>query len=162
MDHRRAELQIGSRLPALVVAALLALTPVRVGAAESADSTPIGLWQTISDLDGKPRGLVRIAEQGGIFHGTIVANLVPGEDESARCELCPDARKDQPIIGLVFLTGLKKLRQNEYGDGEILDPDTGSVYRCQARLTDGGRTLVVRGYVGFSLFGRSQTWRRGD
>jgi uncharacterized protein (DUF2147 family) len=151
-----------SHLASLILLTILALTLASAQASEAVDASPVGLWQTISDVDGKPHGLVRIAEKDGVYHGTIVGILVPGEDPSARCELCPDARRDQPIIGLVFLTGLKRLRQDEFDGGEILDPDTGSVYRCQARLTDGGRTLIVRGYIGFSLFGRSQTWRRSD
>jgi uncharacterized protein (DUF2147 family) len=50
-------------------------------------------------------------------------------------------------------------RSGDHYDGdEILDPDSGSVYRSTTRLEDGGRELVVRGYVAISLFGRSQTW----
>ena len=44
--------------------------------------------------------------------------------------------------------------------GDILDPDNGTVYRCKARLAEGGKKLVVRGYIGISLIGRSQTWTR--
>jgi uncharacterized protein (DUF2147 family) len=47
-----------------------------------------------------------------------------------------------------------------YVGGDILDPDTGRVYSCTLRLTDGGRQLIMRGFLGISLFGRSQTWRR--
>lgn len=49
---------------------------------------------------------------------------------------------------------------NEYHGGDILDLDNGSVYRCKFKLIDGGKQLSVRGYLGFSLFGRSQTWTR--
>jgi uncharacterized protein (DUF2147 family) len=161
MLDRRVGGFCGGRLAPLILIALLVGVSARVAAAEVADSSPVGLWQTISDVDGKPHGLVRITEKDGTYQGTIVDILAPGEDRLARCELCPDIRKDQPIIGLVILTGLKR-HGEEYDGGEILDPDTGSIYRCQARLTDGGRTLVVRGYIGFSLFGRSQTWRRSQ
>ena len=44
--------------------------------------------------------------------------------------------------------------------GSILDPDNGKTYRCKIRLTNGGKNLDVRGYVGISLFGRTQTWNR--
>ena len=47
-----------------------------------------------------------------------------------------------------------------YSGGQILDPDTGAVYRCTLRVVDEGRTLEVRGFIGISLFGRTQTWLR--
>ena len=46
----------------------------------------------------------------------------------------------------------------EYDGGEILDPDNGNTYRCRMRVL--GDKLDVRGYLGISLFGRSQTWVR--
>jgi uncharacterized protein (DUF2147 family) len=52
------------------------------------------------------------------------------------------------------------LHGGEFSGGDILDPDTGSVYRCKFHLDNGGTTLVVRGFIGFSLLGRSQTWSR--
>ena len=44
--------------------------------------------------------------------------------------------------------------------GDILDPESGSVYRCKMHLEQDGSRLVLRGYIGFSLLGRSQTWQR--
>ena len=52
------------------------------------------------------------------------------------------------------------LRDGEYGGGDILDPDTGSVYRCKFHLEHDGTELVVRGFIGISLLGRSQAWHR--
>ena len=46
--------------------------------------------------------------------------------------------------------------------GDILDPDSGSVYRCKMHLEQDGTRLSVRGYIGFALLGRSQTWQRPD
>jgi uncharacterized protein (DUF2147 family) len=60
---------------------------------------------------------------------------------------------------MVILRGLEP-HGDEYRDGDILDPKNGSVYRCKLRLEDQGRRLSVRGFVGFSLLGRSQTWIR--
>jgi uncharacterized protein (DUF2147 family) len=51
---------------------------------------------------------------------------------------------------------------DEWSGGEILDPEIGKTYRAKMQLVDGGRKLIVRGYIGFSLFGRSQTWLRVD
>jgi uncharacterized protein (DUF2147 family) len=55
-----------------------------------------------------------------------------------------------------------RLQGDEYTGGDILYPDTGAIFGCKFRLIDGGRKLIMRGYFGVSLFGRSQTWQRVD
>jgi uncharacterized protein (DUF2147 family) len=50
----------------------------------------------------------------------------------------------------------------DFSGGDILDPDSGWVYRCRFTLQPDGKTLVVRGFLGLSLLGRSQTWYRAD
>jgi uncharacterized protein (DUF2147 family) len=52
------------------------------------------------------------------------------------------------------------ISNTEWSDGEILDPKNGKTYRCDIQLTDNGEKLNVRGYIGITLFGRSQTWER--
>jgi len=61
-----------------------------------------------------------------------------------------------------IITGLKRAvgRTDLFDDGEILDPDTGDTYRLRIKVLDAGRTLDVRGFIGISLFGRSQVWRK--
>jgi uncharacterized protein (DUF2147 family) len=125
---------------------------------ETADS-PLGAWRTFSDDGKKALGIVRIGERNGELVGTILSSLVPGNDPAKVCGKCTGERKDKPVIGMEFLSGLK-LGGKEYSGGEILDPDTGKIYRASLRLEKGGKKLVVRGYVGVSLFGRSQTWER--
>ena len=44
--------------------------------------------------------------------------------------------------------------------GDILDPNNGKVYQVKLKLIDGGAKLEVRGYIGISLLGRTQTWIR--
>ncbi|MGO8855952.1 MAG: DUF2147 domain-containing protein [Steroidobacteraceae bacterium] len=75
------------------------------------------------------------------------------------CVPCSDERKDQPIIGLIIIRNMKP-DGNEYDGGDILDPDSGSVYRCKMHVERDGSRLALRGYIGFSLLGRSQTWER--
>ena len=53
-------------------------------------------------------------------------------------------------------------RQGEYNGGEILDPKTGRMYRAKMTLEDRGKKLNVRGFIGFSLLGRSQVWFREE
>ncbi|NVE00908.1 DUF2147 domain-containing protein [Massilia sp. BJB1822] len=141
---------------ALIAASLLAAP------AMADDGSPVGLWKNIDDVSGKPKALIRITETNGVLQGRIEKLFrTADEEQNPKCEKCKDARKDQPIVGMVFMSGLKK-DGNEYNDGEILDPDNGKVYRSKLKLADGGKKLEVRGYIGVPMLGRSQTWLRQD
>lgn len=129
--------------------------------AQSTVHTPAGQWHTFGDGGTQPRAVIRITEADGVFTGRIVRSLVPGEDPDKLCTKCNGERKGQRLMGMAFLTGMKR-GDGEYGGGEILDPDTGAVYRSTMRLSDDGRRLSVRGYIGIPLFGRSQEWVRAD
>jgi uncharacterized protein (DUF2147 family) len=128
-------------------------------ATQAAESTsPVGLWKTFDDKTGKARAIVRIYEQGGKLFGRIEQSFTPGS-ETRVCVPCTDERKNQPIIGLMVIRNIKR-DGNEYSGGDILDPESGSVYRCKMHLEQNGARLILRGYIGFSLLGRSQTWQR--
>jgi uncharacterized protein (DUF2147 family) len=130
--------------------------------AYSAEPSPAGLWQTIDDQSGKPRGLVRIVENNGEYQGKVEKIFPkPGEDPNPKCEKCDGARHNQPVIGMTILWGLRK-QGDEYQGGQILAPKNGKIYRSRIKLQDGGTKLDVRGFIGFSLFGRSQTWIRQE
>jgi uncharacterized protein (DUF2147 family) len=137
--------------------AVLFLVPVALWASETETITPVGRWKTIDDKTGKPKAIIRIYLENGRLFGRIEATLDPNGRKV--CDLCKDERKNQPIVGMVVLRGLAQ-HGEEYSGGDILDPDNGSIYRCKMRLQDGGRQLSVRGFIGFSLLGRSQTWTR--
>jgi uncharacterized protein (DUF2147 family) len=124
-----------------------------------AQTAPTGLWRTIDDATGKPKSLVRIVEQDGVLSGRIERLFDPDPKWDGRCDRCRDERKDQPVLGMTILTNMRKDRDG-YSDGEILDPENGHVYRCRLRVAEGGTRLEVRGFVGLSLFGRTQVWLR--
>jgi uncharacterized protein (DUF2147 family) len=124
------------------------------------NSSPVGLWQTVDDKTGSPRALIEITQdRSGVLSGKVVKGLIPGEPTDKRCTLCTDERKDQVIIGMTVLRGMHPEGEGWEG-GNILDPDNGKVYSCKMHLEKGGTVLVVRGFIGFSLLGRSQTWVR--
>ena len=126
------------------------------------DLSPVGLWKNIDDITGKPKALIRIAETNGEVRGKIEKLfLAPGEDPNPRCVKCEGANKDQPVLGMVFMSGLRKTGK-EYSGGEIIDPDDGKVYRSRLTVIDGGKKLNVRGYIGMPMFGRSQIWVRQE
>jgi uncharacterized protein (DUF2147 family) len=126
------------------------------------DSSPVGLWKTIDDSTGKPTALIRITEHQGELQGKIEKLFrEPSEDQNPKCVACQDARKNQPIVGMTIVSGLKKTG-DEYSGGEILDPKNGKVYKSKLTVRDGGKKVEVRGYVGMPMFGRSQVWLRQE
>ncbi|WP_118185727.1 DUF2147 domain-containing protein [Paraburkholderia phosphatilytica] len=123
-------------------------------------ATPVGTWQTIDDHTGKPKALVQISQDSdGSLSGKVIKGLGPNDQPDRRCTACTDARKDQLILGMTIIDDMKSDGSNWDG-GQILDPENGKVYKCKMHLEDGGQKLVVRGYIGVSLLGRSQTWVR--
>ncbi|WP_323118039.1 DUF2147 domain-containing protein [Burkholderia alba] len=136
-----------------------ALFACAAGAFAQTDS-PIGTWQTIDDSTGKPKALVQITQDAnGELSGTVIKGLGANDTPDRRCTACTDERKDQLIKGMTIIKAMKKSGEGWDG-GNILDPENGKVYRCKMSLDDGGQKLVVRGYIGISLLGRSQTWNR--
>ena len=117
----------------------------------------IGKWKTIDDETGKPKSIVEIYEKSGKIYGKVV-DILDAEKKKNLCTSCPGEDKNKPVMGLVIIKGLSK-DGNEYNAGKILDPVTGKTYKCFLAL-DGSDKLKVRGYIGLSLFGRTQTWQR--
>ncbi len=120
--------------------------------------SPVGLWETIDDKTGQPTAVVEIFATGAKLFGRI-EQVLTRSDENSVCTACRDERKNQPIIGMIIIRNIEP-DGAEYGGGDILDPDSGAVYRCKKRLEKNGTQLIVRGFIGLSLFGRSQTWHR--
>ena len=121
--------------------------------------SPVGLWKTIDDKTGKPRSLIRINESNGEYTATIEKGLLATDTGEAICDKCSDERKNQKLLGMTIVKGLKK-NGPQYDGGEILDPDNGKTYRCKMKLDETGNSLEVRGFIGISLLGRSQIWNR--
>jgi uncharacterized protein (DUF2147 family) len=147
----------------LVKASLLAAVLAMSSAAAWADdASPVGLWKNIDDVSGKPKALIRISESNGVLQGKLEKLFrAPEQDQNPVCDKCEGVNKDKPVLGLLFMWGLKK-DGDEYNGGEILDPDNGKVYRSKMQLVDGGKKLKVRGYIGMPMLGRSQTWVRQE
>lgn len=125
-----------------------------------AQSTPAGLWQSIDDATGKPRAEIRIIESVGVFTGRIERSLLPTPAGVVQlCTLCPDDRKDKPLIGMEIIRQMKATTDAQIWEGgDILDPDKGKVFKLRLQLQEGGKKLQVRGYIG--PFFRNQTWIR--
>lgn len=121
-----------------------------------------GRWVTIDDEDGAKASVVEISiTEGGKLQGTIV-ELLREEDRGKSCDECPDEFHNKPIKGLTFMWGLEREDEGVWESGRILDPKSGSIYKSQLEVVEDGKAIEVRGYIGVSWIGRSQTWLRYD
>jgi uncharacterized protein (DUF2147 family) len=117
--------------------------------------SPVGLWQ---DEDAQ----FEIYDS----HGTLSGRIVSIKSESAaegktRTDIHnPDpSKRARPIIGLVMMSGFVRESDTHWDHGTIYDPRNGNTYSCSMDL-DGPDTIKVRGYIGISLLGRTETWTR--
>ena len=144
----------------ITTAAAWAAATLAWSAGALAQATPVGLWKTIDDETKQERSLVRIAETGGVLSGRIEKITDPTKQD-ARCDKCEGARKDQRVVGMTILEGVKRHGGADHWDGgAILDPNNGKVYKVRLAPKDGGKALEVRGYIGTPVLGRTQTWMR--
>ena len=118
--------------------------------------SPVGMWRTIDDKTGKYKSHVEIYSENGELKGKVRKLLL--KPETTLCEKCSGSKKNKPVVGMEIIKGMKK-DGKEYSGGEIMDPENGKEYSCSFWL-EGDDKLVVRGYLGISLLGRSQTWER--
>jgi uncharacterized protein (DUF2147 family) len=141
--HRRIIALLGLSLSALV---------------HAADPLAETTWRTFDDVSGKPKVLVQFHEKNGVLTGVITQRLA-GSTVS-HCSLCKGKQKGQPLEGLQIISQLKPDGAGGYQNGEILDPKTGKTYSLKGKLSKDGQKLELRGFLGFSLLGRDQTWTR--
>jgi uncharacterized protein (DUF2147 family) len=138
---------------------LTALALYTLCASAMAQMTPVGLWKTIDDKDGSAKSEIRIIEANGVVSGKVERILDPEAKPGEKCVECSDERKDQPILGMEILRGLKKADGKDVWEGgNVLDPKNGKIYKATVTPIEGGQKLQMRGYIGF--FYRTQTWIR--
>jgi len=122
----------------------------------------VGVWKTIDDKTNEPASLIKIEQVNGVLEGTIIKTFQkPNEKPLVYCNLCKDDRKDKPIIGMKIMTELKRDKPGAWSDGKILDPEEGEVYRVKI-VTEDGKKMDVRGYIGVPLLGRTQIWYKAE
>lgn len=123
-------------------------------------NTPVGVWTTVDDDSHEPISYVKIWVDNGELFGKVEQLIrKPGEPSDPKCTKCVGDKKDQPVLGMTIISGLRQEGEVWTG-GHILDPRNGKIYNCRIKVEDDGKKLDVRGYIGFSLLGRSQTWHR--
>lgn len=134
---------------------LLAALPIWAASGTSPDDV-LGVWK-----NGSGKGHIQIYKQGTKFYGKIKwlrnATSENGKPKVDHRNPDPDKRNN-PIIGLVMMRDFK-FKNGEWADGYIYNPSDGKEYKAYMRLKN-DNTLDVRGYVGISLLGKTDTWTR--
>ena len=128
-------------------------------AAQNKADDIVGVWLS----GGKEPAKVQIYKSGDRYFGKISWLQNPVKDGKPRTDVRnPDkSKRNHPIIGLVILTDFKFDGDDEWTGGDIYDPQNGKTYSCFLYLKD-KNTLKLRGYIGISLLGRTETWTRSN
>lgn len=115
-----------------------------------------GYWKTVDDNSGETRSVVWIYKtKSGHYAGKIMKLFNPPEPNPV-CVECPGDKKDKPIVGLVVISGMQKVtNQEKLINGTILDPENGKEYKCEIWKEGGNLKVKGKHWTGIS---RTQTW----
>ena len=109
---------------------------------------------------------IKIYASYGKYYGLIEWLKNPNDEETGKPKLDKhnpkDDKKTRPIMGLLILTSLEfNADDQEWTNGSVYDPKSGNTYNLTCTLDD-KNTMKLRGYLGFSFVGRTDTWTRAD
>ncbi len=121
--------------------------------------TIFGAWNSFDEETNRLESVIEVYEKNDQVFAKII-KITNLENQGATCINCSGERKNTPILGMNILTGLKK-DGDEWSGGKILDPKNGKEYKCYIQLLD-KNTLKIRGYIGFSMFGRTAIWKKAS
>lgn len=142
---------------AFVLIAMLTFFGNVAYAQNSADDL-VGVWEPSSG-----KGRVKIEKIGDKFYGKVVWLKEPIDPETGQKKLDkanPDASlRTRPRLGLRVLKDFTFVSKGIWDNGTIYDPENGSTYNCKITMKD-KNTLDIRGYIGVSMFGRTDVWKR--
>ncbi len=118
--------------------------------------SPVGVW---TNEDEKAN--FEIYQCGNKLCGKIISLKEPNRNGKPKLDdNNPDTKlKSQPLQGLVFLKGFEAQGGNKWDNGTIYDPESGKTYSCYMKMKNNNE-MEVKGYIGISLIGRSQNWKR--
>ena len=137
---------------------LVAIVLSVAGMASAQTMTPLGTW-----TNSEKKATFEIYKCGDKLCGKIVSLTVPNDPATGKPKTDsknPDAKlRSRPRLGMVFMQGFKYDADNKWDDGKIYDPEAGKTYSCYMKM-ESANSMEVKGYIGFSLIGKSQSWTR--
>jgi len=116
----------------------------------------VGIW-----LSSNGQGKIQIYKEGDHYFGKLYWMKEPnGPKGNPKLDINnPDpSLRNKPLLGAVILRNFK-YDNGEWNGGRIYDPQNGKEYKSYIRLKD-PQTLSLRGYIGISLLGRTEVWKR--
>jgi len=125
-------------------------------------------WAEKTDIEGRwltqeGDGWINIRIVGDSLEGSVAGSPNPEQsDEREFDDRNPNpALRNRLLKGLTIITGLQYDGDGHWAGGTVYDPNSGKTYKCTVTQLD-ANTLKIRGFIGISLFGRSETWTRND
>lgn len=138
------------------ISLLLLFTVISLSGFSQTSDAVLGQW-----VNSSGEAHIDIYKKGDRFFGKIVWLKEP-KDAKGNPKLDvknpADNLKSRPVLGLEMLKDFI-YDNGKWVDGTIYDPKTGKNYSCNMSLKSNG-DLNVRGYIGFSLIGRTDVWKR--
>ncbi len=144
-------------------AAATATATATTSASATANASAIdGYWSTIDDKTGKPKAFVEIITKDNIIYAIVRGGYpVNGVVPHNICSKCPSPFTNQPVTNMQIMWGVSyNANDKDYDGGQILDPDSGNIYRVMLTPSADNQSLKVHGYIGIPLLGRTQMWYR--
>ena len=115
----------------------------------------LGKW-----VNSSGEGQIEVFKKGEKYYGKLVWIKEPNENGKPKTdEKNPNASlRTKPIVGLEIVKDFE-FENGKYVDGKVYDPKTGKTYSGNMTLV-GQNQLNMRGYIGISLIGRTESWKR--
>jgi uncharacterized protein (DUF2147 family) len=148
------------KVKAILTALLLSLVALT---SLAASNSPVGYWKTLDAKTGQVLGIVQIYPAGNGLEGKV-ATIMPvlGQKSTDICGKCKGAYHDKPILGMRIIWGMQQIAPDTWGRGKVLDTKSGNIYSGTMKVIDNGAHLQLHGYIGVSMFGRTETWIRAS
>jgi len=116
----------------------------------------IGNW-----LNEERTAKIQIYKEGNTYSGKIIwlkEPIDPSTGKPKLDKLNPDVKLTNiPLLGLTIMKKIVFDGDDEWNSGTIYDTKNGKTYKCYVKF-DSPLILKLRGYIGFSLIGRTSHW----
>jgi uncharacterized protein (DUF2147 family) len=140
---------------ALAIIAFITIM-LNLKAQQNADDI-VGVW-----LTGSGKAHVKIDKVGNYYFGRIVWLKEPlNQEGKPKVDKNNEdvSKRTKPLMGMQLVGGFEWKSDNLWDNGNIYDPEKGKTYKCKINL-ENNATMNIRGYIGVSMFGRTDIWKK--